>query len=112
MAAEIPTEHPHIVRQPGVCGGAPSVRGTRITVRHIATLWKEGESVAEILQSFPHLSLAAIHDAISYYLDHQAEIDREIESNRIENVVSRLGAVMDEKGIVHFPKGTVRDEQR
>ena len=38
---EIPTEHPHIVRKPGTCGGAPLIRGTRITVRHLALLYQE-----------------------------------------------------------------------
>ena len=28
---------------------------------------------------FPHLSLAQIHAALSYYYDHQAEYDAEIE---------------------------------
>src|SRR4051794_12233005 len=103
MSPEIATEHPHVVRQPGVCGGDPLIRGTRITVRHVAVLWKEGDTVNDILQSYPHLRPSWVHDAISYYLDHQEEIDQDIEANRIENVLSRHNATMDPTGVVHFP---------
>ncbi|HEV3256973.1 MAG TPA: DUF433 domain-containing protein [Gemmataceae bacterium] len=102
MSAETPTEHPHIVRKPGTCGGAPIVRGTRIAVRLIAGMWKAGDAVDEIAKSYLHLQASWIHDAISYYLDHQYEIDREIEENRIEKVLTEHGGVMDEKGVVRF----------
>jgi uncharacterized protein (DUF433 family) len=102
MTAEIATEHPHVVRKPGTCGGAPLVRGTRITVRHIATLWRGGTAVDEIVRAFPHLQLSWVYDAISYYLDHQREIDQEIEANRIEKALTDLGGVMDEKGVIRF----------
>src|SRR5215831_727379 len=102
MSTDVATEHPHVVRTPGVCGDSPVIRNTRITVRHIATLWKAGEAVETILRSFPHLQLSWVYDAISYYLDHQQEIDQEIEDNRIENVLGRVGGVMDEKGVVRF----------
>jgi uncharacterized protein (DUF433 family) len=109
MSTEIATEHPHIVRQPGVCGGSPVVRGTRLTVRNIATLWKEGESVEAIVKSYPHLRPSWVYDAISYYLDHQQEIDQEVEENRIENVLTRLGGTMDEKGVIRFNPGKSTD---
>ena len=111
MAAETPTEHAHVVRMPGVCGGSPLIRGTRITVRHVAVLMKAGESVDQIVQTFPHLKESWVHDAISYYLDHQPEIDKEIEDNRIENVLAEQGGVMDEKGVVRFPRSTNSDGQ-
>jgi uncharacterized protein (DUF433 family) len=105
-----PTEHPHIERRPGVCGGAPVVRGTRITVRHIAVLYKDGASVEEMLETYPHLQASWVHDAISYYLDHREEIEREIEANRIENVLAQTGGVMDEQGVVRFPPGKAGNE--
>src|ERR1700676_5390867 len=85
----LPTEHPHIERRPGVCGGAPVIRGTRIAVRHVAVLYNEGATVAEVLATYPHLRASWVHDAMSYYLDHQEEIDRDIEANRIEVVLAR-----------------------
>ncbi len=38
-----------------------------------------GMSPEEMHTQFPHLSLAQIHAALSYYYDHQAEYDAEIE---------------------------------
>src|SRR5215510_3876505 len=43
-----------------------------------------GESPEEIHEQHPHLSLAQIHAALSYYYDHQAEIDAEIERQNEE----------------------------
>lgn len=49
------TEHPYIVRVEGVCGGRPVVKDTRISVRHIAQLYKAGDTIEEMLQAHPHL---------------------------------------------------------
>lgn len=105
-----PTEHPHIERRPGVCGGAPVIRGTRITVRHIAVLYKDGASAAEMLEAYPHLQASWVHDAISYYLDHREEIEREIAANSIDEVLARTGGVIDDKGVIRFPPGKAGDE--
>ena len=43
-----------------------------------------GWSPEEIHQQHPHLSLAQIHAALSYYYDHQSEIDSEIEQQNKE----------------------------
>jgi uncharacterized protein (DUF433 family) len=110
MSTEIATEHPHVVRKPGTCGGGPIIRGTRIPVRLIALLWNGGETVEEIVRSYPHLTPSWVHDAISYYLDHQPEVDREIEANRIEEVLAREGGAMDEKGVIRFAQGNAPDE--
>ncbi len=59
------TEHPHVIRSEQVMGGIPVLRGTRIPVRLIAQLYRAGDSVDDIVRSYPHLSAAAVHDAIS-----------------------------------------------
>ena len=105
-----PTEHPHIERRPGVGGGVPIIRGTRISVRHIAVLHKDGVSVQEMLETYPHLQESWVHDAISYYLDHREEIEQEIEANRIDEVLARTGGVIDDKGVVRFSPGKAADE--
>ena len=71
--------HPYIVSDQEVCGGRPRINGTRITVRTVVTaVLRQGQSPAEVLEHYPHLTLANIHDALSYYYDHQNEIDLEI----------------------------------
>lgn len=96
-----PTAHPYIVRVKGVCGGRPVIKGSRISVRHIAQLYKAGDSVEEILQAHPHLNPAAVYDAISYYLDHQQEIEEEIAENRLETLMAKRGLKMGERGFLH-----------
>jgi uncharacterized protein (DUF433 family) len=49
----------------------------------IVEMWHLGVSPEEIPHRSPHLSLAQVFDALSYYLDHQAEINEYIERNRI-----------------------------
>ena len=98
------TEHPHIVRVPDIGSGEPIIENSRISVRLIAAYYKEGATVEEILQDYPHLNLAAIHDAISYYLDHPDEIEELIEANKIDNVLARQGLMMKEDGIIYDVK--------
>jgi uncharacterized protein (DUF433 family) len=43
-----------------------------------------GWSPEEMHAAFPALSLAQIHSALSYYYDHQAEFDAEIERQLLE----------------------------
>lgn len=67
----------HIVLTPGVRGGKPRIAGRRITVADIAT-WhlQQNRSVNEIAQEFD-LTPAQIHAALTYYYDHQTDIDRQ-----------------------------------
>ena len=78
MEQALRTEHPHIERRAGVCGGSAVIEDTRIPVRLIVGFIKDGVCVDEILKSYSDLSPAQVHDAISYYYDHAEEIDREL----------------------------------
>ncbi|MFQ6054445.1 MAG: DUF433 domain-containing protein [Methanosarcinales archaeon] len=73
----IQTEHPHIIKAEGMRGGSPIIKGTGMPVWCIVGYRKIGMSVEEILENFPHLTLAQIHDALSYYYDHFNEIEEE-----------------------------------
>ena len=96
-------DHPYIVRTEGVCGGSPRIRDSRIPVRVIAGLYRQGESVREILETYPHLDPAAVDGAIGYYLDHRQEIDAEIEAGSLEAVLAETGAVLGDDGVIRFP---------
>src|SRR5947207_1832165 len=67
------TEHPHIVRREGVCGGEPIIDGLRVTVRHVATLYLRGETVLEIADAL-NLTEAQVFHGLSYFFDHREEI--------------------------------------
>ena len=69
----------YIVQDEGICGGKPRIAGTRMKVQHIALEYLYmGLSVEGILESHPHLKPAQIHAALSYYFDHQVEIEQDI----------------------------------
>jgi uncharacterized protein (DUF433 family) len=104
QTTESVTEHPYITRVPGKRGGRPIIRGAGITVSLIARLYKAGDTVDEILESYPHLHPSWVHDAIGYYLDHQDEIEREIRESRMEHLIEQHDLTIDESGFVHFPE--------
>lgn len=72
--------------------------GTRVPVRAIVGYYKLGLSVEEILEGMPSLTAAQVYDALSYYHDHQEEIEREIQDNRLESIMKRQGLQKDEQG--------------
>ncbi|MCI0586880.1 MAG: DUF433 domain-containing protein [Planctomycetes bacterium] len=74
------------------------VRGTRVHVRAIVGYWKQGLSVEGILDALPHLSPSQVLDALSYYHDHRADIEREIRENSIARVLRRRGLKMERNG--------------
>lgn len=80
--------HCHIICRQDISGGEPLVRGTRISVRHIVERSQAGQTVENILAALPHLAAAQIHAALSYYYDHQNEIDPLIEENRFDRQVT------------------------
>jgi uncharacterized protein (DUF433 family) len=50
-----------------------------------------GETPEEILEKYPHLTLAQVYDALSYYYDHQEEIDRDMEADTEAEVRREFG---------------------
>ena len=80
-----------IVATPGTCGGEPRIAGTRIKVRHVVQ-WveRQGMSVAEVVESFPHLNRSQVHTALAYYWSHRDMIDADI--RREDELISELKA--------------------
>ena len=76
-------EHPNITRNERILSGEPIIRGTRTPVRAIVENWRLGLAPEEIPIHLPHLTLAQVFAALSYYSDHQEEINAHIERNRI-----------------------------
>jgi len=57
--------------------------GTKTPVRAIVETWRRGVRPEEIPQHLPHLTLAQVFDALSFYQDNMEEINKYIEENRI-----------------------------
>lgn len=77
------TEHLYIVTNEKILSGEPIIKDTRTPVRAIVEMWRMGITPEEIPTRLPHLTLAQVFDALSYYSDHQDEINRHIERNRV-----------------------------
>ena len=67
-----------------------NVKVIEVVADHFAYGWSPGE----IHFQHPHLGLSQIHAALSYYYDHQSELDAEIEQRL--SVVESLAAAAKE----------------
>lgn len=85
------TEHAYIESVPGVQGGHPVIKGTRTPVRSIVIYHRMGSTPEEIQIKLPHLRLAQIYDALSYYYDYKDEIDEDIDSDSEEKIKQEFG---------------------
>ena len=77
------TAHRYIVTDDRILSGEPIISSTRTPVRAIVELWRQGVAPESIPSRLPHLTLAQVFDALSYYSDNQDEINSYIERNRI-----------------------------
>lgn len=55
----------HVVIAPGVCGGRPTFKGTRIEVRVVMDWLRAGRSIDRVLKGYPPLKRDAIEEAIT-----------------------------------------------
>jgi uncharacterized protein (DUF433 family) len=57
---------PRISIDPGVCGGRPVIKGTRVRVSDVLEMLAGGASSAEIAGDFPYLSEEDVRAALAY----------------------------------------------
>ena len=55
-----------IVSDPKICGGAPVIKGTRVTLRTILASLAEGATTEEILRDFPTLQERDVRAVIAF----------------------------------------------
>ena len=75
-----------IVRSDDVRGGWPRVAGTGVTVQRIVGWYKRGLTPEEIITALPHLSLAHIYAALTYYHANRDEIEADIAAKNAEAI--------------------------
>lgn len=73
----------YVTRDNNLLRGEPIIAGTKTPVRAIVELWRLGYLPEDIPNHLPHLTLAQIFDALSFYADNQAEINDYIVQNRV-----------------------------
>lgn len=98
------TEHRYIIRDDEILSGEPIIKETRTPVRAIVEIWRLGILPEEIPVRLPHLTMAQVFDALSYYSDHQAEINAHIERNRIPESLIGTKLEFKREQAVHFNK--------
>ncbi len=83
-------DYRNIEKDTARCGGQPVVAGTRIRVATILACYRQGMSVEEIVQQYPSLKPADVHDALAYAHDHLDEIDADLLADDEAAVKARL----------------------
>ena len=53
-----------------LCGGEPTIRGMRITVRHVLEMLADGMTPEQVLHDFPYLEKADIDASLEYAARH------------------------------------------
>jgi uncharacterized protein (DUF433 family) len=78
-------DHPMIESDPTIMMGKPIVRGTRITVEHILRELAGGQTIREIVDSYPQLDHASIRAAILFAADSvRLDIYRPVQPGPVE----------------------------
>ncbi len=81
MAAPKAIPYPHIVRNPDILAGEPTIAGTRIAVRNIVEAARHTRDIEELCADYPTATREAIEEALAFYTDYQDEIDAYIADN-------------------------------
>ncbi|MBM4029664.1 MAG: DUF433 domain-containing protein [Planctomycetes bacterium] len=55
-----------IVADPNICGGKPTIKGTRIMVRNILGMMAGGYTVERVLSAYPELTPEMVQAALEY----------------------------------------------
>jgi hypothetical protein len=73
------TTYPHVVKEASLPARLESHPRTRVAMI-VMDYRARGLSPEEIVRHYPYLTLADVHAAMTYYHDHQEEIDTEIQN--------------------------------
>jgi uncharacterized protein (DUF433 family) len=76
-------KHPYISSNQKISKGAPVIAGTRVRVTDVAIEYESlGFSPDQIVEAHPHLTLEAVHDALSYYYENRVSMDEKIRKEK------------------------------
>ena len=68
----------------GYRDGSIRVMGSRITLDTLIGVFKRGDTVEELTEAFPSLSLEQIRAVINWYFTNQSEADEYLEEREVE----------------------------
>jgi uncharacterized protein (DUF433 family) len=82
LSQQLAPKHAYIEIVEKITGPQAVIKGTRIPVSIIIGYLQVGETPESLAENIlPHLTLAQVYDALSYYYDHQDQIEREMTEN-------------------------------
>lgn len=100
---QLTSRHAHIEIINKPTGQQAVIRGTRVPVSIIVGYLRIGETPETLTQEImPHLTLAQVYDALSYYHDHRYEIEQEISKNSEEWGRAYLREHLGEEGYLRI----------
>jgi uncharacterized protein (DUF433 family) len=74
-------EHPYANEVPGINGGYPLIRGSRIPVRVIVEIFKKTHDLERLVEMYPHIGRERLQGALDYYAAYPDRVDEDIERN-------------------------------
>jgi uncharacterized protein (DUF433 family) len=74
-----------IERSPDIRNGCPRIAGTGVTVRRIVGWYQQGLTPPQIVDELPHLTLAQVFAALTYYHANRAEIEADIAQEQVQS---------------------------
>lgn len=60
------SDTPQITSDPAVCGGRPTIAGTRVRVADVLEMLAGGATEAEIVADYPYLSVEQVRACLAY----------------------------------------------
>ena len=99
LRQQLAPKHAYIEVIERAAGPQAIIKGTRIPVSIVIGYFRIGETPESLVKNIlPHLTLAQVYDALSYYHDHQAEIEQELAENTEEHARAYLRERLGEEG--------------
>jgi len=99
LRQQLAPKHAYIEVVEKVTGSQAMIKGTRIPVSIIIGYLRMGETPESLVENtLPHLTLAQVYDALSYYHDHQDEVEQEMIENTEEYGRAYLRKHLGEEG--------------
>ena len=103
LRQQLAPRHAYVQVVDKITGPQAMLRGTRIPVSIVIGYLRAGETPESLGQDIlPHLTLAQIYDALSYYYDHREEIDQELLENTEEHARTVLRERLGEEGYLRI----------
>jgi uncharacterized protein (DUF433 family) len=102
LRQQLAPRHAYIEVVEKTTGSQAMIKGTRIPVSIIIGYLRLGETPESLVEKIlPHLTLAQVYDALSYFHDHRDDIEQELFENTEEHGRAYLRERLGEAGYLH-----------